>query len=491
MSDVDGGHAFISYVHEDADRVDRLEKLLEAAGIPVWRDTADLWPGQDWRGEIRGAITKGALVFIACFSAASESRPSSGQNEELVLALEQLRLRRPDQPWLIPVRFDDVDIPELEIGAGRTLSSLQRVDLTGPNWEAGAARLVAGVLRILEGNVGSRRPTLRPSALDARLKEILRDPNGDIALNEELVPVANEARSAQTDEAVFPATSGVLNGGEAEASLYVASLVDRYMELMDEPLDATVILASWARDEHLPTLKRFAERLMPPDAGGPGMTVLTSLRWFPVLPFAYSTALAAVNNDNFGALKALVLDARVRDFQDGRIPVLARCGMWRPFHQFPLAAQVVAQRPAGSAATLDLAEDLRSGRKGKRYTPISDFLHDVLRSRFSDGIPDDDEFADLFDQAEILLGLLALDLAAQSTKPLTYIDPPNYGRFTWRGRYEQPASFPEARLRQQLDDQGESWQPLQAGLFGGSVERAREALQQFTAEATEARSRRW
>jgi TIR domain len=44
------GHVFISYVRGDAHHVDRLQHALEAAGILVWRDTADLWPGQDWQG---------------------------------------------------------------------------------------------------------------------------------------------------------------------------------------------------------------------------------------------------------------------------------------------------------------------------------------------------------------------------------------------------------------------------------------------------------
>src|SRR5580700_10763034 len=65
------GHAFISYVREDSDRVDELQRNLEATGISVWRDTADLWPGEDWRLKIRRAITDNALVFLACFSSRS------------------------------------------------------------------------------------------------------------------------------------------------------------------------------------------------------------------------------------------------------------------------------------------------------------------------------------------------------------------------------------------------------------------------------------
>jgi hypothetical protein len=143
------GHAFISYVHEDSPEVDRLQRILEASGVRVWRDTADLWPGEDWRAKIRHAITDDALVFLACFSREGVAREKSYQNEELLLAIEQMRLRRPDEPWLIPIRFDDCDIPDFELGGGRSLSSIQRADLFGDRFDAGAARLTTAVLRIL------------------------------------------------------------------------------------------------------------------------------------------------------------------------------------------------------------------------------------------------------------------------------------------------------------------------------------------------------
>jgi hypothetical protein len=151
------GHAFISYVREDSHEIDRLQRTLEEAGIAVWRDTRDLWPGEDWRAKIRRAITDNALVFIACFSSRSVARVKSYQNEELRLAIDELRQRRPDDPWLIPVRFDDCVVPDLELGGGRTLASIQRVDLFGIHREAGFVRLVLAVLRIL----GQRSESIR------------------------------------------------------------------------------------------------------------------------------------------------------------------------------------------------------------------------------------------------------------------------------------------------------------------------------------------
>lgn len=58
---------------------------------------------RDWRAKIRDAISHDALVFIACFAHHTEARQLSYQNEELLLAIDQVRRRRPDDPWLIPV----------------------------------------------------------------------------------------------------------------------------------------------------------------------------------------------------------------------------------------------------------------------------------------------------------------------------------------------------------------------------------------------------
>ena len=148
--DSSNGHVFISYMREDAGEVDRLQRALQAAGIAVWLDTAQLWPGEDWRIRIKEAISGNALVFLACFSSRSAARKMSYQNEELRMAIEQLRLRRPDDPWLIPVRFDDCELPNFELWSGRMLGSIQRADLFGEDSDAGLKRLVTAVSRALK-----------------------------------------------------------------------------------------------------------------------------------------------------------------------------------------------------------------------------------------------------------------------------------------------------------------------------------------------------
>ena len=115
MPDSEGKHVFVSYVREDSSEVDGLCGVLEAAGIPYWRDRKDLGPGDAWRAKIRSAIRGGSLVFLACFSDNSRAKEKSYMNEELTLAIEEYRQMPPGRTWLIPVRFDAGDVPQWDL----------------------------------------------------------------------------------------------------------------------------------------------------------------------------------------------------------------------------------------------------------------------------------------------------------------------------------------------------------------------------------------
>ena len=127
-------HAFVSYVHEDRPHVDKMCRALKAADIPVWVDKTELGPGVDWRRTIRDAIRSDSMVFLACFSATLSERETSYQFEELNLAVEEFRLRPPGRIWLISVRFDDCEIPDIELSATMRLNHLQQVDLFGDDY---------------------------------------------------------------------------------------------------------------------------------------------------------------------------------------------------------------------------------------------------------------------------------------------------------------------------------------------------------------------
>jgi hypothetical protein len=110
--------AFISYVHENSIQVDKLCKLLDAAGIPYWRDRTKLGPGDKWKAKIRKAIQSGS-VFLACFSDEYRTKETSHMNEELNLAVEEYRKRQPDRIWLIPIRSTRANFPNMSSGQDR------------------------------------------------------------------------------------------------------------------------------------------------------------------------------------------------------------------------------------------------------------------------------------------------------------------------------------------------------------------------------------
>jgi hypothetical protein len=97
-----------------------------------------------WKDAIRRAIRDGDF-FVACFSNAYTVRTRSYMNEELTLAVEEIRQRPMHVMWFIPVLLSDCQIPERSLGAGETLRSIQWVSLY-EDWERGLRRIMEVIL---------------------------------------------------------------------------------------------------------------------------------------------------------------------------------------------------------------------------------------------------------------------------------------------------------------------------------------------------------
>ncbi|MFE6054247.1 HEAT repeat domain-containing protein [Kitasatospora sp. NPDC056446] len=132
---------FVSYVGENRETVMRLVEALRASGVEVWLDRDSLAPGVRWKAAVRDAIAGGEF-FLACFSAAYQAHHRSYMNEELVLAVEELRQRPTTRAWFIPVLLDPCEVPDRDIGGGENLWSLQWVDLSA-DWDAGIDRILS------------------------------------------------------------------------------------------------------------------------------------------------------------------------------------------------------------------------------------------------------------------------------------------------------------------------------------------------------------
>jgi TIR domain len=494
------GHAFISYVHENDEQVDALCSFLEAAGISVWRDRDELWPGDDWKIYIKRAIQRDALAFIACFSKESMDKSRSYQNEELNLAIEEYRMRPPGQPWIFPVRFGDVELPEYELAPGKTLESLQWTDLFGEKRDPGLARLAVSISRVIGGPLNQSAEPSSPSEVPtpvsgpseatptatapvtddseilqsanvvARVKILVRDASKDIELDDFVTELSDDARQKCLDSITFPTSSDELRT-DFSAAEYVINRVDQYWDIVRPLSEALATGCAWGSRGQDPLWSRAMQTIanITPMIGGNNL--LLSLRCYPRIMVMYAAGLGAVYRNNYSALKAVTVDAKYRDFGQ-LIPVIGVDHPWKPWSGAEYLANVVAWHTAGEEITEGRIDGVRR-RGGGRVTPVSDDLHGRLRNPLKPLIRVDNDYDEYFDKLEVMLGLIGADVAAQERNKKLYLPGGWAGRYVWRSRHGRSA------LQEASDEfasQQASWPPLRAGLFSGSAEQAERAF---------------
>jgi hypothetical protein len=135
---------FISYVHENREAVRSVVDKLIEHGAEVWIDEDHLKAGARWKNVIKKRISDGAY-FIAFFSDEYTKKEKTYMNEEIISAVEKLRLRPADKTWFIPVMLSNCQIPDFNIGAGETLRDLQCVRMY-EDWEKGVGQLLSAIV---------------------------------------------------------------------------------------------------------------------------------------------------------------------------------------------------------------------------------------------------------------------------------------------------------------------------------------------------------
>ncbi|HSE17585.1 MAG TPA: toll/interleukin-1 receptor domain-containing protein [Pyrinomonadaceae bacterium] len=122
-----GPRVFLAHASEDKNVVRELYGRLKSSGFEPWLDEIDILPGQNWRIEVPKAIRE-SNIFIACFSRQSVKKHGYVQ-KEFRLALTTYAEKPAGSIFLIPLRLDECDLPELEIPEfGVKLADIQWVD---------------------------------------------------------------------------------------------------------------------------------------------------------------------------------------------------------------------------------------------------------------------------------------------------------------------------------------------------------------------------
>jgi hypothetical protein len=198
---------FLCYAHEDFERVHHLYTLLKNCGLRPWLDKYDITAGDIWPVAIEKAI-RSADFFIASFSNASVKKSGYVQREYR-FALDTLLERPPGSIFVIPVRLEDCQLPDLR-AVGIKLSDIQWIDLfrRGPLTEND----IEPILKAIEAQSDWHRSQIRlqeifdkyAHEIDPVLTEALRVrelPYTDTII--ELEARANEAQIYELGEEAF------------------------------------------------------------------------------------------------------------------------------------------------------------------------------------------------------------------------------------------------------------------------------------------------
>lgn len=101
----------------------------------------------------------------------------------------------------------------------------------------------------------------------------------------------------------------------------------------------------------------------------------------------------------------------------------------------------------------------------KHYVPMSEYLFKVLQPKLDDLLFIGQNYERSFDEFEVLFALAVADLRKQADSPTWG----PIGRFGWK--HSNRDNPPLKRILEEARAMGDRWEPIQARLFGGNVER--------------------
>jgi hypothetical protein len=100
---------FISYASQDKERVLPYFDSLDSGDYTLWMDCKRLVAGQDWDFEIRKNFDKSDIIIT--FISKNSFQKRGYIQREIKLALKKMEEKLHDDIYIIPIIFDDIDIP--------------------------------------------------------------------------------------------------------------------------------------------------------------------------------------------------------------------------------------------------------------------------------------------------------------------------------------------------------------------------------------------
>lgn len=130
---------FLSYAKEDSAIVKEFHDHLKAMGLDPWMDQERLLPGQSWEREIDRALKEANVVIL--FMSPRSVKKRSFVTREANTAVGNLRYKKADDIYIIPVLLEPCEVPE-EIS-----ERAQYIEISEPGAKN---KIVASIMRAAE-----------------------------------------------------------------------------------------------------------------------------------------------------------------------------------------------------------------------------------------------------------------------------------------------------------------------------------------------------
>lgn len=230
----------------------------------------------------------------------------------------------------------------------------------------------------------------------------------------------------------------------------------QYEAVVERLLAMLAALSYYDTGENSYLLTRCIERLISVPRRN-GLIELLDLQYYPALLLTYASGISALAAKRFRNLAAALREPKYYDqTRNEKMLAISKLHVWSVFKR----TCKLVPRPNAE----------------REYTPVNNYLFDLLRPLLRDYLPDDTRYEETFDTFEYLLALTYMDLVSETRAPI--------GRFGWRYR----ASFeglteetwgrsPLAEFARVEIEKGVDSELLRAGFFGGSVDRFKEIVQ--------------
>jgi hypothetical protein len=277
-----------------------------------------------------------------------------------------------------------------------------------------------------------------------KIKQLLANDSSSIELHDFVVEEVRRFLSCTSED--FFKVQGVFSNAE------LLERISKYESVGNDLAVISSCITYWAKPTHKTIIQKIIGRSSDHIESHNGLLAWLHLRWYPLIYQFYCAGIAAVEGKRYDSFADIVYTT-VNSSQSGRSEIV-----------FFVEA---IENSISELSRMDVFK--RIPEHDKYHTPMSEYLYKVLQPKLDDILFIGKNYEKSFDEFEVLFALIASDIRKQKG---AYVRGP-IGRFGWK-EYEGD-NAPLSRIVDEGIAEGNNWGPIKAGLFGGSIERFKEA----------------